>query len=146
MAVLSRAVRSQRWSCADVPSLALRGAGRWLSLLASCFALHPSPVPLLWGRWDLEQPLTEQDLGGKAVAAAISHCSVLMWRWTILHTVCLKGTASVSLQIRGKKKNLSFFFIKKDVTSSNKCLCELLKATLFIGDDFSSSCIHKILA
>lgn len=55
-----------------------------------------------------------------------------------------EGTASLSLQM--EVKNLSFF-IKKDVTSSNKCLCELLKATLFIsvGDDFSNSCVHKIL-
>lgn len=73
------------------------------------------PVPhccLLGGRCNLKQCLPVQDLGGKAVAIAISHCSILMWRWTLLHMVCLKGTASVSLQIR-RKKNLSLFLLKK---------------------------------
>lgn len=52
------------------------------------------------------------------------------------HSFCLSSN-------KEEKKSFSFF-IKKDVTSSNKCLCELLKATT--GEDFSNSCIHEILA
>jgi len=80
------------------------------------------------------------------VAIAISHCNVSVWRWALLHAVCLKGAASAFLQIRRKK--IYIYFIKKDVTSSNKCLCELLKAILFmsVGDDFLNSCIREILA